>query len=86
MGRTYEYWAQKDGEDVAIKLTVTHFKNTKGNFSRVAETPEEYLGTQEIEWHTGDDTSFMCQAELTAMRDWLFSEHAEFIADRDHRE
>lgn len=33
MARTYEYWTVKDGEDVAITLSVASFSQSKGNFS-----------------------------------------------------
>ena len=29
MARTYEYWTAKDGEDIAIKLTVAYYSARK---------------------------------------------------------
>lgn len=40
MARTYEYWTVKDGEDIAISLTVAYFSARKGNFSSQAADPD----------------------------------------------
>lgn len=48
MARTYEYWTVKDGEDIAIKLTVAYYSARKGNFSSQAADPDEYFGHCEI--------------------------------------
>lgn len=86
MARAYEYWTVKDGEDIAINLTITSFLNRKGNFSSQAETPDEYFGTQEIDWETKDDISFMSESDIAAMKEWLFNEHSEYIDDQNYHE
>lgn len=50
MARAYEYWTVKDGEDVAIELTVAYYSVRKGNFSSQASDPDEYFGHCEINW------------------------------------
>lgn len=84
MARTYEYWTVKDGEDVAITLSVVSFSQSKGNFSCRAADPEEYFGRCEIEWESKDDTSFMTENEIASMEEWLVSEHSEYLADQDY--
>ncbi|WP_454844095.1 hypothetical protein [Pseudomonas gorinensis] len=44
MARTYEYWTVKDGEDIAINLTVAYFSARKGNFSFKPPTPMSTSG------------------------------------------
>lgn len=55
MARTYGYFTIKDGEDIAIDLTVVSFSGSKGTFSPAASDPDEYYGGVEIEWKTEDD-------------------------------
>ena len=84
MARTYEYWTVKDGEDVAITLSVVSFSQSKGNFSCRAADPEEYFGHCEIEWDSKSDTSFMTESDIASMEEWLVSEHSEYLADQDY--
>jgi hypothetical protein len=84
MARTYEYWTVKDGEDIAIKLTVAYYSARKGNFSSQAADPDEYFGHCEINWESKDDTSFMTESEITSMEEWLVNEHSEYLADQDY--
>lgn len=82
MARTYEYSTIKDGEDFVVSLEVVSFSSTKGNFSSQAADPDEYYGSQEIEWRADDDTSFMSEAQIASMEEWLFNEHSEYLADQ----
>ncbi|EZI26372.1 hypothetical protein [Pseudomonas extremaustralis] len=84
MARTYEYLTVKDGEDIAVNLTVVSFSASKGNFSSQAADPDEYHGYCEIEWESKDDTSFMTESEIASMEEWLVSEHSEYLADQDY--
>lgn len=82
MARTYEYWTVKDGEDIAINLTVTSFSRQEGNFSSQAADPDEYFGSCEIEWESKDDTSHMSPSEIESMEEWLVNEHSDYLADQ----
>ena len=82
MARAYEYWTVKDGEDVAIELTVAYYSARKGNFSSQAADPDEYFGHCEINWESKDDTSFMAESEISSMEEWLVNEHSEHLADQ----
>jgi hypothetical protein len=82
MARSYEYWTTKDGEDIAINLTVTSFSSSKGNFSSQAADPDEYFGSCEIEWDSKDDTSQMTESEIASMEEWLVNEHSEYLEDQ----
>lgn len=82
MTRTYEYWTIKDGEDIAINLTVVSFSSSKGNFSYQAADPDKYHGHCEIEWESKDDTSHMTESEIASMEEWLVDEHSEHLADQ----
>ena len=84
MARTYEYWTVKDGEDIAINLTVVSFSQSEGNFSCRASDPEEYFGHCEIEWETKDDTSHLTESEIASMEEWLVNEHSEYLADQSY--
>ena len=65
MARTYEYWTVKDGEDIAVNLTVVSFSASKGNFSSQAADPDEYHGSVEIEWKSEDDLGHMTDSEIS---------------------
>jgi uncharacterized protein YcnI len=84
MARTYEYWMVKDGEDIAINLTVISFSGSKGTFSPAAADPDEYYGGVEIEWEAEEDTSHMTESEIASMEEWLVNEHSEYLADQDY--
>ncbi|MBI6556544.1 hypothetical protein YA0850_29715 [Pseudomonas veronii] len=84
MARTYEYWTVKDGEDIAVNLTVVSFSASKGNFSSQAADPDEYHGSVEIEWQSEDDLSHMTDSEISSMEEWLVNEHSEYLADQDY--
>lgn len=84
MARTYEYWTAKDGEDIAINLTVVSFSGSKGTFSPAASDPGEYYGSVDIEWKAEEDTSFMTDPEIASMEEWLVNEHSEYLADQDY--
>ena len=84
MARTYEYWTTKDDEDFVVNLEVVSFRNTKGTYSSQALDPDEYHGSQEIEWEAAEDTSFMSDAQIASMEEWLFNEHSEYLADQDY--
>ncbi|HJH21632.1 MAG TPA: hypothetical protein K8W20_23365 [Pseudomonas lactis] len=82
MARTYEYWSIKNGEDVAINLSVVSFSLSKGNFSCRAADPEEYFGHCEIEWESKDDTGHLSDFDIAQMEEWLVNEHSEYLADQ----
>lgn len=84
MARIYEYWTVKDGEDFAVNLEVVSFSGSKGTFSSSASDPDEYYGSQEIEWKSDEDTSFMSEAQIASMEEWLINEHSEYLADQDY--
>lgn len=84
MGKKYEYWTTKDGEDFAVNLEVVSFSSTKGTFSSQASDPDEYHGSQEIEWKAVEDVSFMTESQVESMEEWLFNEHSEHMADQDY--
>lgn len=84
MARTYEYWTVKDGEDIAINLTVVSFSGSKGTFSPTASDPDEYYGSVDIEWKAEEDTSFMTDSEISSMEEWLVNEHSEYLADQSY--
>lgn len=84
MARTYEYWTVKDGEDIAINLTVVSFSVPKGAFSPTASDPDDYHGSVEIEWQSEDDLSHMTDSEISSMEEWLVNEHSEYLAEQDY--
>ena len=84
MGRRYEYWTTKDGEDFAVSLEVISFSGSKGTFSPTASDPDEYYGSCEIEWKAEEDTSHMTESEIASMEEWLVNEHSEYLADQDY--
>jgi hypothetical protein len=84
MARAYEYWTVRDGEDIAINLTVFSFSQRKGNFSSQAADPDEYYGSCSISWESKDDTSHMTDGEIATMEEWLVNEHSEYLADQDY--
>lgn len=84
MARTYEYWTTKDDEDFVVNLEVVSFRNTKGTYSSQASDPDEYHGSQEIEWEADEDVDFMSESQIASMEEWLFNEHSEYLADQDY--
>lgn len=84
MARTYEYWTTKDDEDFVVKLEVVSISGSKGTFSSQASDPDEYYGSQEIEWKNKEDTCFMSEAQIASMEEWLFNEHSEYLADLEY--
>lgn len=84
MGRKYEYWTTKDGEDFVVNLEVVSISSSKGTFSSQASDPDEYYGGQEIEWRTTEDTEWMSALDIQQMEEWLFNEHSEYLAELDY--
>lgn len=82
MGRKYEYWTTKDGEDFVVNLEVVSISSSKGAFSSQASDPDEYYGSQEIEWRSEEDTGWMSALDIQQMEEWLFNEHSEYLADQ----
>lgn len=81
MGKKYEYWTEKNGEDFVINLEVVSFSGSKGTFSSKASDPDEYFGSTDIEWKPSEDISHMTDAEVGQMEEWLINEHSEYLAD-----
>ncbi|MCZ9885157.1 hypothetical protein NFJ07_25555, partial [Arthrobacter sp. B2a2-09] len=84
MGKKYEYWTVKDGEDFAINLEIVSFTSTKGSFSSQASDPDEYFGSQGLEWKATEPTDWMSESEIASMEEWLANEHSEYLADLDY--
>lgn len=84
MGRKYEYFTTKDDEDFVVNLEVVSISSSKGTFSSQASDPDEYYGSQEIEWCTTEDTEWMSALDIRQMEEWLFNEHSEYLADLDY--